>query len=88
MRTIGIRELKAQRSKILRDIQAGDTCLVTDRGGVAAEVRPRTVHSGRCRRSSARWPDWQRPVSCGLPSRIPIPITRRPSRLQLALRAD
>lgn len=39
MRTIGIRELKAQLSKILRDIQAGDTYLVTDRGRVVAEMR-------------------------------------------------
>lgn len=39
MRTIGIRELKAQLSKILRDVQAGDTYLVTDRGRVVAEMR-------------------------------------------------
>ena len=39
MRTIGIRELKAQLSKILRDVQAGDTSLVTDRGRVVAEMR-------------------------------------------------
>ncbi len=39
MRTIGIRELKAQLSKILRDVQAGETYLVTDRGRVVAEMR-------------------------------------------------
>ena len=39
MRTIGIRELKAQLSRILRDVQAGDTILVTDRGRVVAELR-------------------------------------------------
>jgi len=39
MRTIDIRELKAQLSKILRDVQAGDTYLVTDRGRVVAEMR-------------------------------------------------
>ena len=39
MRTIGIRELKAQLSRVLRDVQSGDTYLVTDRGRVVAEVR-------------------------------------------------
>jgi hypothetical protein len=39
MRTIGIRELKAQLSKVLRDVQAGDVVLVTDRGRVVAEMR-------------------------------------------------
>lgn len=46
MRTIGIRELKAHLSKILRDVQAGDTYLVTDRGRVVAEMR---------RPDSAQW---------------------------------
>lgn len=39
MRTIGIRELKAQLSKVLRDVQSGEVILVTDRGRVVAEVR-------------------------------------------------
>jgi len=39
MRTIGVRELKAQLSKVLRDVQAGEVVLVTDRGRVVAEVR-------------------------------------------------
>ena len=39
MRTIGIRELKTQLSRILRDVQGGDTVLVTDRGRVVAELR-------------------------------------------------
>lgn len=39
MRTVGIRELKAHLSRILRDVQRGDTVLVTDRGRVVAELR-------------------------------------------------
>ncbi len=39
MRTIGIRELKAELSRVLRDVQRGDTVLVTDRGRVVAELR-------------------------------------------------
>jgi len=39
MRTIGIRQLKAQLSRALRDVQEGDVYLVTDRGRVVAELR-------------------------------------------------
>ena len=39
MRTIGIRELKANLSRTLHDVQAGEHFLVTDRGRVVAELR-------------------------------------------------
>ncbi len=39
MRTMGIRELKAHLSSVLRDVQRGDHILVTDRGRVVAELR-------------------------------------------------
>jgi antitoxin (DNA-binding transcriptional repressor) of toxin-antitoxin stability system len=39
MRSIGIRELKAQLSRVLHDVQGGDVILVTDRGHVVAELR-------------------------------------------------
>lgn len=39
MRTIGVRALKAHLSRVLRDVQDGETVLVTDRGKVIAEVR-------------------------------------------------
>lgn len=39
MRTIGIRELKAQLSRVLRDVSGGEAYLVTDRGRVVAELR-------------------------------------------------
>jgi antitoxin (DNA-binding transcriptional repressor) of toxin-antitoxin stability system len=39
MKTVGVRELKAQLSRVLRDVAAGDVYLVTDRGRVVAELR-------------------------------------------------
>lgn len=39
MRTIGVRELKARLSRILRDVQGGESYFVTDRGRVIAELR-------------------------------------------------
>ena len=39
MKTVGIRELKARVSQILREVAAGDVFLVTDRGRVVAEIR-------------------------------------------------
>ncbi|MEZ4456067.1 MAG: type II toxin-antitoxin system prevent-host-death family antitoxin [Gemmatimonadales bacterium] len=39
MRTIGVRELKAHLSQVLKEVQAGESVLVTDRGRVIAELR-------------------------------------------------
>lgn len=39
MKAIGIRELKAHLSRYLREVQAGEVILVTDRGRVVAELR-------------------------------------------------
>lgn len=39
LKTIGIRELKAHLSRVLRDVAAGDVYLVTDRHTVVAELR-------------------------------------------------
>ena len=39
MKAIGVRELKARLSGFLREIQAGEIILVTDRGRVVAELR-------------------------------------------------
>lgn len=39
MKAIGVRELKARLSAFLRDVQAGEVILVTDRGRVVAELR-------------------------------------------------
>jgi antitoxin (DNA-binding transcriptional repressor) of toxin-antitoxin stability system len=40
MKIAGVREFKAKLSELLRDIQRGETILITDRGRVVAEVRP------------------------------------------------
>lgn len=40
MKTAGVREFKAHLSGYLREVAAGETLLVTDRGRVIAEVRP------------------------------------------------
>jgi antitoxin (DNA-binding transcriptional repressor) of toxin-antitoxin stability system len=39
MKATGIRELKARLSGFLREVQAGEIILVTDRGRVVAELR-------------------------------------------------
>lgn len=39
MRTIGVRDLKANLSRTLHDVQAGEHFLVTDRGRVVAELK-------------------------------------------------
>jgi len=39
MRAVGIRELKARLSAYLREVERGETVLVTDRGRVVAELR-------------------------------------------------
>ena len=39
MKVMGVRELKANLSRALRDVKHGDVILVTDRGTVVAELR-------------------------------------------------
>ncbi len=40
MRDVGIRELKAQLSRVVREVEEGETVIVTDRGRPIAEIRP------------------------------------------------
>jgi prevent-host-death family protein len=40
MKTAGIRELKNHLSAYIREVENGETVLVTDRGRVVAELRP------------------------------------------------
>jgi len=64
MKAVGVRELKAQLSRYLRDVVAGDVVLVTDRGRVIAELRtpgrepdPRESETDRrLRRMAERYP--------------------------------
>lgn len=44
LKTVNIRALKDKFSAYLRDVQAGDVVLVTDRGRVVAELRQPTLH--------------------------------------------
>jgi antitoxin (DNA-binding transcriptional repressor) of toxin-antitoxin stability system len=39
MRAVGVRDLKANLSRYLREVQSGEVVLVTDRGRVVAELR-------------------------------------------------
>ncbi len=43
MQTVGVRDLKARLSQCLKDVQRGETILVTDRGRVVAELRSPTM---------------------------------------------
>lgn len=38
LRKIGIREAKAQLSKLVRDVQQGGECIITDRGRPVARI--------------------------------------------------
>lgn len=40
MREIGVRELKAQMSSVLRDVEKGETVRVTSRGRPVADIVP------------------------------------------------
>lgn len=48
MKTVGVRELKNRLSEYLRQVRAGESVLVTDRGEVVAELAPpgESVSSG------------------------------------------
>ncbi|MGR3178325.1 MAG: hypothetical protein ACUZ8E_09755 [Candidatus Anammoxibacter sp.] len=43
IKTVGIKNLKDQLSAYLREVKAGDTVLVTDRGNVIAEIHEPTI---------------------------------------------
>lgn len=40
MKTVGVRELKNRLSEYIRQVRAGESVLVTDRGEVVAELTP------------------------------------------------
>ncbi|HEY1540438.1 MAG TPA: type II toxin-antitoxin system prevent-host-death family antitoxin [Solirubrobacteraceae bacterium] len=89
MRSIGIRELRQQASKHLRDVEAGETIEVTDRGRPVALLVPvpqadaiqRLVASGRLVRGTGDL------LSLGPPLR-PAPGMPLPSEALERLRAD
>ncbi len=55
MKSVGIKVLKNNLSRYLREVRAGETVLVTDRDEVIAEIhRPTTPVPGRV----TRWASW------------------------------
>lgn len=59
MKAVGVRELKANLSRYLREVRGGEVVLVTDRGTVVAELRapgvasPETPYESGLRRLAA-----------------------------------
>lgn len=70
MIAVGVRELKAQLSRYLREAAAGETVLVTDRGRVVAELRAPGSHG------TAHESDFERRLQL-LAARIPLTIGRK-----------
>jgi prevent-host-death family protein len=89
MRSIGIRELRQQASKHLRDVERGETIEVTDRGRPVALLVPvprsgavaRLVASGRMTPARGDVLDLGEPLES-------LPGVRLPSEVLSDLRAD
>ena len=47
MKAVGVRDLKNRLSSFLREVRAGESVLITDRGEVIAEIGPPGSHSAR-----------------------------------------
>ena len=47
MKAVGVRDLKNRLSAFLRDVRAGETVLITDRGEVVAQIVPPGSHDTR-----------------------------------------
>ena len=89
MRSIGIRELRQEASKYLRDVERGESIEVTDRGRPVALLVPiprqgriaDLIASGRLRPAKGNLRD--------LPERIePVPGVPLPSEILAQMRAD
>jgi antitoxin (DNA-binding transcriptional repressor) of toxin-antitoxin stability system len=93
MRAIGVRELKANLSRVLRDVQAGEPYLVTDRGRVVAELRrPDVAHIELtpAQRTLARWAEEGRLRVAERPDRpyLITPVKAPPGTAKLVLDAE
>jgi antitoxin (DNA-binding transcriptional repressor) of toxin-antitoxin stability system len=74
MKFVGIREFEARLSEYLREVQTGETILVTDRGRVVAEVRsPGATDAG----GDTVEQRLQRAVDAGLVRRATVPPEER-----------
>ncbi len=89
MRSIGIRELRQQASKHLRDVERGETIEVTDRGRPVALLVPvprsgtaeRLIAEGRMTRATIDWRTLGEPLK-------PVPGERLPSQVLADMRKD
>lgn len=93
MRAIGVRELKANLSRVLRDVQAGEPYLVTDRGRVVAELRRpdgAPVEHTPAERTLARWAVEGRLRVAERPSKpyLITPVQALPGTAKLVLDAE
>lgn len=70
MKAVGVRELKAQLSRYLRDVASGEIVLVTDRGRVVAELRAPGAPAAKAET------DFERRLRA-LAARLPLAIGRR-----------
>jgi prevent-host-death family protein len=89
VREIGVRELKAQLSSVLRDVEEGETVRVTSRGRPVAEIVP--VLPGRSETTKKLIAEGRiTPASRPLPMSAPAPRNtgRSASALILAEREE
>jgi antitoxin (DNA-binding transcriptional repressor) of toxin-antitoxin stability system len=78
MKAVGVKSLKNQLSRYLKEVQAGETILVTDREQVIAEIHgPTSSASGRVDRWEAFLSEQERRGTL-----------RRPTRPDVTLRVD
>lgn len=77
MKAVGIKVLKNQLSRYLREVEAGETLLVTDRERVIAEIhRPSTAVVGRVSRWEAFLNDQERQGKLRRARRNDVPMRR------------
>jgi prevent-host-death family protein len=90
MRNIGIRELKADLSALLRAVEAGEQVRVTRHGAVVAEIVPAGASPARERLRELIAVGKVSPSSGARPSRAPRPLRadRSASALVLAEREE
>ena len=61
MRSVGVRELKARTSEVLRQVhEAGETVEITNRGQVVALLIPAAKSAGKAEDDTTFWADWDR----------------------------
>lgn len=90
MREIGIRELKADLSALLRAVEAGEQVRVTRRGALVAEIVPAGSNRAKARLRELVAQGKLTPASRARPARAPRPrrATRSATAIVLAERDE